>query len=161
MGASSAKLDPQKNGRLMCEAFGAYGWVEGLKMMKWITDHMLSHGVNVIVPHAFNPAPFPDWDCPPHFYAHGQNPQYPYFHKWSHYADRLCHLLSGGYHEAKIGVLYHAFGEWSGEYMLMQKVLKELQQHQIACDIISEDYLLDAQINNQSYITVSYTHLII
>ena len=97
MGASSAKLDPQKNGRLMCEAFGAYGWVEGLKMMKWITDHMLSHGVNVIVPHAFNPAPFPDWDCPPHFYAHGQNPQYPYFHKWSHYADRLCHLLSGGY----------------------------------------------------------------
>ena len=158
MGASSAKLDPQKNGRLMCEAFGAYGWVEGLKMMKWITDHMLSHGVNVIVPHAFNPAPFPDWDCPPHFYAHGQNPQYPYFHKWSHYADRLCHLLSGGYHEAKIGVLYHAFGEWSGEYMLMQKVLKELQQHQIACDIISEDYLLDAQINNQSYIINNYEY---
>lgn len=62
LGASAAKLDKNKNGRLMCEAFGAYGWVEGLKMMKWITDHMISHGVNLIVPHAFDPKEFPDWD---------------------------------------------------------------------------------------------------
>lgn len=83
MGASLAKLDDNKDGTLMCEAFGAYGWVEGLKLMKWITDHMLSHGVNLIVPHAFNPKEFPDWDCPPHFYAHGNNPQFPYFKYWS------------------------------------------------------------------------------
>lgn len=141
----------------MCEAFGAYGWVEGLKMMKWITDHMLSHGVNVIVPHAFDPADFPDWDCPPpHFYAHGNNPQYPYFHKWSLYADRLCHLFSGGYHKASVGVLYHAFAEWSGDYMPIEKVLKELQQHQISCDIISEDYLNDTTISNHQYCINGY-----
>jgi hypothetical protein len=145
MGASAAKLDPKKRGILMCEAFGAYGWVEGLKMMKWITDHMISHGVNLIVPHAFSPKEFPDWDCPPHFYARGNNPQFPYFSIWSSYADRLCHLMSGGHSVTKIGVLYHAFSEWSGNYMPIQKVLRTLQENQIGCDVISEDYLYSAQ----------------
>lgn len=158
LGASAAKLDSQKQGRLMCEAFGAYGWIEGLKMMQYITNHMLSHGVNIIVPHAFDPADFPDWDCPPHFYAHGNNPQYPYFHKWSHYADRLCHLMSDGYHYAKVGVLYHGFAEWSGDYMLIQKVLKELDYQQIGHDIISEDYLIDADISNNKYIINGYSY---
>ncbi|MFV0395617.1 MAG: hypothetical protein ACK5LC_14730 [Coprobacillaceae bacterium] len=148
LGASEAKLDPKKEGRLMCEAFGAYGWGEGLKMMKWITDHMLSHGVNYIVPHAFSPKEFPDWDCPPHFYAHGNNPQYPYFHYWTNYANRLCNLLSGGYQICRVGVLYHAFNEWHGDTMLIQKVLKELQCNQIDSNIISEDYLLECQIIN-------------
>ena len=42
--------------------------------MKWIADHFLVRGVNWFVPHAFSMAAFPDWDCPPHFYAHGQTP---------------------------------------------------------------------------------------
>lgn len=151
MGASCAKLDPKKKGRLMCEAYGAYGWIEGLKMMKWISDHMISHGVNVIVPHAFSPKEFPDWDCPPHFYAHGNNPQYPYFHHLTGYLDRLCHLFSDGHKCAKVGVLYHGFGEWSGDAMLMQKVLKQLQQSQISADVISEDYLLEAKMQPGSY----------
>jgi hypothetical protein len=151
MGASAAKLDPKKQGRLMCEAFGAYGWVEGLKMMKWITDHMISHGGNWIVPHAFDPADFPDWDCPPHFYAHGKNPQYPYFHVWSHYADRLCHLFSNGVKDAQVGVLYHAFAEWNGETMMFQKPCKVLQQNQIDSDVISEDYLMQAVIHDGKY----------
>ncbi len=161
MGASAAKLDPRKNGTLMCEAFGAYGWIEGLKMMKWITDHMVSHGVNLIVPHAFDPAAFPDWDCPPHFYAHGNNPQYSYFHKWSTYADHLCHLLSGGFHDCEVGVLYHAFAEWSGNYMLMQKVLKELSSYQIGNDIISEDDLMNAVIENDHYIIHNYQYKVL
>ncbi len=144
MGASAAKLDPKKKGRLMCEAFGAYGWAEGLKEMKWITDHMISHGVNWIVPHAFDPAEFPDWDCPPHFYAHGMNPQYRYFHVWSAYADRLCHLFSDGVKDSSVGVLYHASAEWSGNTMMFQKPCRILQEHQIDTDIISEDYLRTA-----------------
>lgn len=161
LGASCAKLDPRKKGQLMCEAFGAYGWVEGLKMMQWITNHLLSHGVNVIVPHAFDPKAFPDWDCPPHFYAHGNNPQYPYFHYWSAYANRMCHLLSDGYKKAEIGVLYHAFAEWSGDYMLMQKPLKILDQSQISADIISEDYLIQAQINPHDYSINGYTYKVL
>lgn len=151
MGASAAKLDPKKQGRLMCEAFGAYGWAEGLKTMKWITDHMISHGVNWIVPHAFDPADFPDFDCPPHFYAHGMNPQYPYFHVWSNYADRLCHIFSNGVKQAQVGVLYHAFAEWSGNTMMFQKPCKVLQQHQIDTDIINEDYLMKAVIKNNTF----------
>lgn len=151
MGASAAKLDPKKQGRLMCEAFGAYGWAEGLKEMKWITDHMICHGVNWIVPHAFDPAEFPDWDCPPHFYAHGMNPQYRYFHVWSAYADRLCHLFSGGVKDAAAGVLYHADAEWSGNTMMFQKPCRILQEHQIDTDIISEDYLRTAVKENNGF----------
>lgn len=76
LGASAASLYPHKEGRAMCEAFGAYGWNEGLKTMKWIADHLVSRGINYIVPHAFSPKAYPDFDCPPHFYAHGHNPQY-------------------------------------------------------------------------------------
>ncbi|MBR4471716.1 MAG: hypothetical protein IKS54_10450 [Erysipelotrichaceae bacterium] len=151
MAASCAKHDPKKQGRVMCEAFGAYGWVEGLQMMKWITDHLVSHGVNILVPHAFDPADFPDWDCPPHFYAHGMNPQYPYFHVWSQYADRLCALFSKGKKISKIGVLYHGFAEWCGNTMYFQKVCKVLQQKQLDSDIISEDYLSDLKCENGKY----------
>lgn len=161
LGASAAKLDSKKQGRLMCEAFGAYGWSEGLKMMTWITNHMISQGVNTIVPHAFDPKDFPDWDCPPHFYAHGMNPQYPYFHYWANYANRLCHLFSDGYHQAEVGVLYHAFAEWSGDYMLIQKVLKQLSQSQISHDIISEDYLMQADVLTDGYQINGYTYKVL
>ena len=87
LGASSAHLERNKEGRAMCEAFGAYGWNEGLKLMKWITDHLIVRGINYIVPHAFNPKEYPDWDCPPHFYAHGYNPQFRYFKYYSDYAN--------------------------------------------------------------------------
>ena len=158
LGASAAKLDPKKRGRLMCEAFGAYGWIEGLKMMTWITNHMLSHGVNTIVPHAFSLKDFPDWDCPPHFYAGGNDPQYNNFGVWSQRTDRMCNLLSGGHKFAKVGVLYHAFAEWSGEAMLIQKVNKELQQKQISHDIISEDYLLESKLDNGTYIINGFNY---
>lgn len=75
LGSSAARLDPKKQGRCMAEVFGAFGWHEGLREMKWIADHMLVRGINWFTPHAFSMAPFPDWDCPPHFYAHGNNPQ--------------------------------------------------------------------------------------
>ena len=62
----------RKQGRTMCELYGAYGWTEGLKLMKWLTDHMLVRGVNYFVPHAFTQKPFLDPDCPPHMYAGGK-----------------------------------------------------------------------------------------
>jgi len=53
-----------------------------------IQNHMLVCGVNHFVPHAFSPKKFPDKDCPPHFYAGGDNPQFRYFHIWSKYVNR-------------------------------------------------------------------------
>ena len=77
LGSSAAHLDPKKGGRCMAEVFGAFGWHEGLREMTWIANHMLVRGVNYFVPHAFSMAPFPDPDCPPHFYAHGEDPPVP------------------------------------------------------------------------------------
>lgn len=61
----------------MCELFGAYGWYEGTRLEKWLVDYMLVRGVNRLVPHAFDCAPFPNADCPPHFGADGQTPRPP------------------------------------------------------------------------------------
>lgn len=81
----------------MCEVYGAYGWTEGLKLMKWLTDHMLVRGVNHFVPHAFTQKAFPEPDCPPHMYAGGQNPQYRYYGYLNRYINRISHLISGGH----------------------------------------------------------------
>ncbi len=143
MAASLAHLDPKKRGRTMAEVFGAYGWAEGLKLMKWLTDHMLVRGVNYYVPHAFSAKEFPDPDCPPHMYARGKNPQFRYYRYLNHYTNRMSHLLSDGVHIASAAVLYHAEAEWSGEAMLFHKPVKELLQHQIDCDVLPADALLD------------------
>jgi len=68
LAASLSHIQPQMKGRAMCEMFGAYGWAEGMSIMKWLTDHMLVRGINHFVPHAFSPK-YPDPDCPPYFYA--------------------------------------------------------------------------------------------
>ncbi len=151
LGASLAHLDPDKDGNCMCEAYGAYGWSEGLKTMKWITDHLIVRGVNYIVPHAFSPKEYPDWDCPPHFYAHGHNPQFRYFRYFTDYTNRLMNIFSNGHYPAKVGVLYPAMFEWSGDYMPIEKVTKELIHNQVSFDIISEDYLKDAKVENGAY----------
>ncbi len=141
LGASSGHLDPGKNGRTMCELFGAAGWKTGVRDMKYILDHMLVRGINKLVPHAFSMAEYPDADCPPHFYAGGNNPQFGYFANLMKYANRMCELLSGGAHVAEVAVLYHADAEWGGNCMLIQKPAKELLQNQVEFDIVSADML--------------------
>ncbi|QOS79414.1 glycosyl transferase family 2 [Paenibacillus sp. JNUCC31] len=143
MAVSLAHIDPKKKGRTMAEVFGAYGWAEGLKLMKWLTDHMLVRGVNHFVPHAFSPKDYPDQDCPPHLYAGGKNPQYRYYRILNQYTNRLSHLLSGGTHVATAAVLYHAEAEWSGEFMYFHKPVKELLRNQIDCDILPCDTILN------------------
>lgn len=154
MATSLAHLDPKKKGRTMAEVFGAYGWVEGLKLMKWMTDHMLVRGVNYFVPHAFSPKEYPDFDCPPHFYARGKNPQYRYYKYLNEYTNRLSHLLSGGTHVATAAVLYHAEAEWSGEAMYFQKPVKELMRNQIDCDVLPCDAIVGGiEIENNKLIS--------
>ncbi|MBT9147482.1 MAG: hypothetical protein DDT32_01239 [Syntrophomonadaceae bacterium] len=140
MASSAGHLDPKKQGITACEIFGAYGWQEGLKLMKWLTDHVCVRGINFLIPHAFSPK-YTDPDCPPHFYARGANPQWRYFHIWSGYANRVCHLLSGGKHEAPVAVLYHAEAEWAGAYEPFEKVVKSLAKVQIDCDVLPIDAL--------------------
>ncbi|WP_261301585.1 glycosylhydrolase-like jelly roll fold domain-containing protein [Paenibacillus andongensis] len=143
LGVSLGHIDPKKQGRTMCEVYGAYGWAEGLKLMKWITDHMLVRGVNYFVPHAFTQKDS-DPDCPPHMYAGGKNPQYRYYKHLNQYMNRISHLISGGRHVASAAVVYHAEAEWSGEAMLFQRPMKNLMQHQIDCEVVPVDVLLDS-----------------
>ena len=140
MASSAAHIDPSKKGITMCEIFGAYGWQEGLKLMKWLTDHVCVRGINMLVPHAFSPK-YPDPDCPPHFYAKGKNPQWRYFRKWADYANRVCTLLTDGIHRATAAVLYHAEAEWGGNYQPFEKVVRALAEAQIDCDVLPADCL--------------------
>ncbi len=146
LGTSLAKLDPKKRGRTMCEVFGAYGWAEGLKQMKWILDHMLVNGVNWFVPHAFTMKDFPDPDCPPHFYARGNNPQFPYFRHLMEYTNRVSHLISGGSSSVSVAILYTAEQEWAGNVTQFERAAKELARGQIECNIIPADVLASARM---------------
>lgn len=141
LGASGGHLDPKKKGRTMCELFGAYGWSFGVRDMQHLLDHLLVRGINHLVPHAFSMAEYPDHDCPPHFYARGNNPQFPYFAKLMHYANRMCDQLNGGQHVADVAVLYDGELDWCGERMPMQKVCRALTEHQIEFDIVCLDML--------------------
>ncbi len=168
--SSAAHLDPKKKNRAMCELYGAYGWAEGLPLMKYLTDCMLAGGVNHFVPHAFTPREN-DPDCPPHFYANGTNPQFPLFRYLMLYLQRACHILSSGTHRANAAVFYNAEGEWcGGANRLFQDIATNLAERQIDYDFIPEDLLLSGAasikdgklaIGGESYdaLVVSYSEV--
>lgn len=139
LGASHAAIDPKKMGRCMCENFGAYGWQSGPKEEKFMMDHFLVRGVNRYVPHAFTPAPFPDPDCPPHFYAHGENPTYRAFGELMAYSNRVCHLIDGGIPHPDVAVLYAAESVWAGNGSSNIPVCRALGQAQVDFHVIPAD----------------------
>lgn len=150
----------------MCEIFGAFGWSEGLSMMKWMADHMMVGGINWFVPHAFTEREFPDPDCPPHFYAHGMNPQYRYMHVLFEYMNRVCHLLNHGKAVVDTAVLFPAEGEWAGNYRDYGVIGKLCVTHQIPYELVPVDLLENAQIKdgrlevgNTSYRTLLVDHI--
>ena len=151
LGSSFAHIDPKKQGRAMCEIFGAYGWDFGVRKMKYVLDHFLVRGVNTYVPHAFSPKAFPDPDCPPHFYAHGENPQYRHFGKLMRYMNRMCELLNGGLHVAPVAMLYHGEAEWTGDYMFLQEPSRQLLEHQIDFDVVPSDLFANMGYFNASF----------
>ncbi len=141
MGASAALLQRSKKGRLMCETFGAYGWNFGVRDMKWVADHLISRGVNSLVPHAFSMDAYPDTDCPPHFYARGHNPEFPYFARLMRYCGRLCHVFSGGVWQPEVGILYDAEQDWMGQTMRDQVPGRILYENGIDYCIVPADAL--------------------
>ena len=147
LAASHASLDAHKKGRAMCESFGATGWDFGVDKMKYLADNLLVSGINRYVPHAFSPKAFPDPDCPPHFYAHGENAQYIHFARLMEYMQRVCHLLDGGKNPAEAAVLYPAENDWVSELdsvthnMPVDGPARALAEAQIEYQIIPADLL--------------------
>ncbi|MBQ7726789.1 MAG: hypothetical protein IJT66_06565, partial [Clostridia bacterium] len=111
LGSSKAHIAKQANGKAMCEIFGATGWAEGTPLMKHLIDHMLVRGINCFVPHAFTTR-FPNPDCPPHFYAKGNNAQFRDFKTLMDYTAKMCHLFSDGVHRCTAALLYHVDARW-------------------------------------------------
>lgn len=147
LGASIAHIEERKAGRAMCEEFGAYGWSEGTRLMKYITDHLLVRGINRFVPHAFSPKEFPDPDCPPHFYAQGKNPLYKPFGTLMQYTNRISHLIDGGVHVASVALLYHAEAEWASMgCMDMVRPARVLDEHQIDYDFVPADIFTEHEV---------------
>ncbi len=154
LGSSFAHIDEKKKGRAMCEIFGAYGWAEGTKIMKYLMDHMLVRGINYFVPHAFSPKPN-DTDCPPNFYDTGRNPQYKFFKRNMDYLNRMSHMLSDGKHISTCAILYDAENRWiNKEFLPLEKVAKKLYDNLYDYDIIPVDYLdkiKDSTLNGERY----------
>lgn len=150
LGSSAASIEPLKKGNSMCEIFGNYGWGEGVRLEKYLADHFLVRGINHFVPHAFSAKQYPDPDCPPHFYAHGNNPQYRHFGCLMSYMNRICTLISGGRHIAPVAVLYHAEGEWTGKYETADKIGHVLADAQMEYDIIPQDVFKDKKYYHTS-----------
>ncbi len=155
LGSSLAHITPHMRGCAMCEIFGAYGWVEGTRTMKYLADHMLVRGINYFVPHAFSPKPN-DKDCPPNFHASGENPQFKYFHRIMDYLNRTCHVLDGITHINSCALLYDAESFWSGEpFDRLEDIARVLADGQIDYDIIPPDVLnqIDANgnLNGEHY----------
>ena len=143
---SAAAIEPRKNGNAMCEIFGNYGWAEGVRLEKYLADHFLVRGINQFVPHAFSPKEFPDQDCPPHFYAHGHNPQYRHFGEICAYMNRVATLTSSGKHIAPVAVLYHAEAEWADSgAMPFEKPLRALYDRQIDCHVVPSDIFSESE----------------
>lgn len=141
LGSSFAHIDEKKKGRAMCEIFGAYGWAEGTKIMKYLIDHMLVRGINYFVPHAFSPKPN-DTDCPPNFYDTGKNPQHKFFKKNMDYMNRMSYMLNDGKHIPTCAILYDAESRWiNKDFLPLEKIAKELYDNLYDYDIIPVDYL--------------------
>ncbi len=163
LASSAAAVEPKKQGNSMCEIFGNYGWDEGVRLEKYLVDHFMVRGINHFVPHAFSPKEFPDPDCPPHFYAHGNNPQFRHFGALMKYTNRVCELINGGRHTVSAAVLYHGEGDWMGSHMTADKIGHVLYDNQIDYDVIPADVFSEREafhvrmekgmlhVNTQSY----------
>lgn len=92
--------------RLLCESFGGIFMDATLQRMKWIADWECVLGVNLINPHGFHYTlegqRKRDWP-PSMFY---QFPWWRGFRHFSEYISRLSSMLTGGYHIAKVALLW-------------------------------------------------------
>lgn len=148
LASSIAHQNSWMKGRAMCELFGAYGWSEGLTLMKWLADHMLVHGINHFVPHAFSELPFPDPDNPPHFYLGGLDSQFRYMDRLFHYMNRVSHLFSGGRAMVDNAVFFPAEGDWMGSAATFGRLGSRFLQNQIPYETICLDTLKDATVRD-------------
>ena len=136
LASSSAALDENKQGRALCEIFGAYGFCETIKDMVYLVNLFIVSGINYFIPHAFT-MDYPDEDCPPHFYVGKRVLSYKGYKLLFEYTEKLCGLFSGGKRKTSVAVLYNAEAEWSGKcFTSINEVAKILNEATIDFDFV-------------------------
>ena len=144
LASSCARLDKEKQGRALCEIFGAYGWGESTQDMLYLVNLCIAQGINHFIPHAFS-HDFGATDCPPHFYAGGKYGTYTHHKLLFSYMNALSEEFDGGDAEINYAVLYHAQAEWSGnKYEPCDDLIKLLADHGVGVDIIDFSHLQTA-----------------
>jgi hypothetical protein len=118
----------------MCEIFGARGQDLTYPEMKWWADRMQVCGVNVLIPHSFNPRAPHDTDCPPYFYNGGFEPRFALYRVWADYTSRLSLLLAGGRHVCPVAVLFSGNARQVGAYTTPEDLTSALQDALYDCD---------------------------
>ncbi|MBP3336788.1 MAG: hypothetical protein J6L59_00100 [Clostridia bacterium] len=156
LGASYAHIDSRKKGRLMCEIYGAYGYAEGTKMMKYIGDHMLVRGVNYMLPCLYSSDDTQKFHHPPVFYSGGKNPLYPHYGTVMNYLNRVCHMLTDGIHVPSCAIFYDAHGHWVNEdFLKAQDLAKVLYDNHFDYDILPIEYIeqidKNGMLNGEKY----------
>lgn len=100
--------------RVMSECFGlAGGWGIDLRTLKWMTDWLVTMGVNFLQPHAFyySIQGHRKWECPPgEFY---QSPFWSYYKYYADYSARLCSLFTDAQHVADVAVIWPSRSMWT------------------------------------------------
>lgn len=139
LGSSISHAYGKADDLAMVEIYGARGQDVSYPEIKWWCDLMHVSGINVHVPHSFNPrAPY-DTDCPPYFYNGGYEPRFPLYKVYADYTSRLSLLLSGGRHVAPVAVLYLGQSFHVGKAVTPENLTTALQDSQYDCDWIPYD----------------------
>ena len=122
-----------------CEIFGGYGQKVTYPQMKWLADWHQVRGVNLLIPHSFNPrAPF-DGDYPPYFYNGGFEPRWPLYRVWADYTSRLSTMLTGGRHVCPIALLHVGQSVHTGKAIRPEELTSTIQDALYDCDWLNYD----------------------
>ncbi|HYW48004.1 MAG TPA: hypothetical protein VE959_34390 [Bryobacteraceae bacterium] len=153
-GAALLKGSPE----IFSEAFGAYGWAQGLRMTKWISDWHIVNGISVLSPHAYT-MKYDDPDCPQHFNRMSGNPQWRYYREWTREFRPLQQLIAGSDPVYETAVLYTGESAWVGAAQEPSQAVRALETSQVSTVIVPYD-AIDGLKNRVPAIVLPYVQFV-
>lgn len=120
---------------IFSEAFGAYGWSQGMRMLTWVGDWHIVNGIAVLSPHAFT-MKFNVRDCPAHFNRMSGNPQWRHYADWTRRFARLQQIVAETDAVYDAAVLYTAESAWVGTAQNAGPVVRTLETSQISSVVL-------------------------
>ena len=158
---ASSAAHHYRSARLLCESMGGTYWDCTLERMKWMTNWEYVLGVNLFNNHGYHYSiegeRKRDWP-PSQFYHHTW---WKHYDRYTTYANRLSHILSGGVHVAKVLIVYPLNSMWTNytpQKRSVQDVIIEADFNYLTdtllrlhydFDYVDEDILSNATIKNK------------